>query len=83
MKLVLQAGYLYELAGLVYYVLFLIMQQRKNRDRFSKRSRIFVLLAAIAFVAMAPLHAAGNGVAIIAVVVLAIAALASTFADTR
>ncbi|MGB8267908.1 MAG: hypothetical protein WCE44_16405 [Candidatus Velthaea sp.] len=79
----LQAGYPYEIAGLAYYVLFLVMQRKANRERFSQRSRVFVLLAAIALVAMVPLHAAGNGAAIIAVGLIAVAALVSTFVDAR
>jgi hypothetical protein len=79
----LDAGYLYEIAGLAYYVLFLVMQRGRNRARFSRRTLVLVLLAAIALVAMVPFHLAQAGLAIVAVLVLAVVALISAFTDAR
>ena len=59
------------------------MQRGRNRGRFSRRTLVLVILAAIAFVAIVPFHLAQNGVAVIVAIVFAGAALASTFGDTR
>ena len=79
----LASGYLYEIAGLAYYLLFLAMQRGRNRGRFSRRSLVLVMLAAIALVAIAPFHLAQSAVAITVALALAVAGLGSTFADTR
>jgi len=64
-------------------VLFLAMQRGRNRGRFSRRTLVLVILAAIALVAIAPFHLAQNGIAIIVALVLAVAALVSAFGDAR
>jgi hypothetical protein len=64
-------------------VLFLVMQRGRNRGRFSRRTLVLVILAAIALVAIVPFHLAQNGIAITVASVLALVALASPFADAR
>jgi hypothetical protein len=59
------------------------MQRGRNRGRFSRRTLVLVILAAIALVAIVPFHLAQNGIAIIVALVFAAAALVSTFADAR
>jgi len=59
------------------------MQRGRNRGRFSRRTLALVILAAIALVAIVPFGLAKSGVAIIVALALAVAALVSTFADTR
>jgi hypothetical protein len=59
------------------------MQRGRNRGRFSRRTLALVILAAIALVAIVPFRLAQNGIAIVVALVLAVAALASTFADAR
>ena len=50
------AGYPYELVGLLYYVLFLMMGRKRYAAKYTNRSRYLVLLAAIAMVGSVPFH---------------------------
>ena len=76
-----QAGYLYELVGLVYYAFFLIAMRRPGR--FSQRTRVLTLLAAIVLVASVPFRYAGNAIGVTVMVVLAVASIISTWVDRR
>jgi hypothetical protein len=76
-----QGGYLYELAGLIYYAFFLVM--RRSAARYSRRSQILTLLAAIVLVASVPLRYARTGAGEAIMLALAAAALMSTLADRR
>jgi hypothetical protein len=77
----LNAGYPYEIAGLVYYIFFLLMLRKGQAQRFSQRSRVLTLLAAIALVACVPLHYAAYAFGVVLMLALAVAALISTLLD--
>jgi len=76
------AGYPYELAGLLYYVLFLLMSRKQNAKKYTRRSRVLVILAAIVMVACVPLHFADAFLGVMAMYVLAIAGLVSMAIDS-
>lgn len=83
MSAFLDAGYSYELAGLPYYAFFLFMMRGANARRYSPRSRVLVIAAAIALVGSVPFHYAATGAGVAVMLALAVAALISTFADMR
>jgi hypothetical protein len=78
---VIQAGYPYELAGIVYYVFFVLMSRKRYAAIYSKRSRILVVLAAIVMVGCVPFHYANVLLGTTAMFALAFLALASTLVD--
>jgi heme A synthase len=78
---VIEAGYPYELAGIVYYVFFVMMSRKRLAATYSKRSRILVVLAAIVMVGCVPFHYANELLGVTAMFTLAIVALLSTLAD--
>jgi hypothetical protein len=75
------AGYPYELAGIAYYAFFLLMSRKQNAAKYSLRSRLLVILAAVVMVGCVPFHYAGALLGVTAMLGLAILALFSTFAD--
>jgi hypothetical protein len=75
------SGYPYELVGICYYVFFLVMSRKQNAAKYSLRSRVLVILAAIVMVGSVPFRYAGVGLGVTAMLALAILALLSTFAD--
>jgi hypothetical protein len=75
------AGYPYELAGIAYYAFFLLMSRKQNAAKYSLRSRLLVILAAVVMVGCVPFHYAGALLGVTAMLGLAILALLSTFAD--
>lgn len=77
----IQAGYPYELAGIVYYVFFVMMSRKRFAATYSKRSRILVVLAAIVMVGCVPFHYAATSLGAAAMFGLAGLALLSTLAD--
>jgi heme A synthase len=79
---VIGAGYPYELAGLAYYVFFLLMSRKRNAGVYSLRSRVLVVLAAIVMVGCVPFRYANAPLGIAAMYALAILALLSTLVDT-
>ena len=83
MNTFLASGLLYEFAGFAYYGYFLLMSRKKNAARFSLRSRILMLLAAIVLVASVPLHYAATGLGSTAALAVALVALISSYLDTR
>lgn len=82
MSAIIVAGYPYELAGICYYVFFLLMSRKQNAARYSLRSRLLVIFAAVVMVGCVPFHYAGAALGVTAMLVLAILALLSTFADS-
>jgi hypothetical protein len=78
---VIAAGYPYEFAGLLYYVLFLMMSRKANAAKYSLRSRVLVILAAIVMVACVPFHYATLVIGVVAMLGLAVLALVSTAVD--
>ena len=78
---VIAAGYPYEFAGLLYYVLFLMMSRKANAAKYSLRSRVLVILAAIVMVGCVPFHYATDPLGVIAMLGLAVLSLFSTFLD--
>ena len=83
MNQLIRSGYLYELAGLVYYVYFLLMSRGRNAARFSQRSKVVTLLTAIVLVASVPLHYGTLPVANAIMLLLAAASIVSAFVDQR
>jgi len=83
MKRIIAAGYAYEIAGLVYYVFFLFMVRKQRGARYSGRTRILTIVAAIAFVGVVPFHYGGNARANVVLLLLGLSALVSAFADAR
>lgn len=83
MNAIFDAGFPYELAGLVFYVFFLYMVRKRNSGRYGQRSRVLTIVAAIALVGVVPLHYARNGAAVAIAVLLGLAALTSAFIDAR
>ncbi len=81
MNAVIAAGYPYELAGILYYVLFVLMSRKRNADRYTKRSRILVILAGIVMVGCVPFHYASSVLGVAAMIGLAIVALLSSLID--
>ena len=72
---IVAAGYPYELAGLVFYVFFLAMVRKRSGTRYSQRTRVLTIVAAIGLVGVVPFHYAGNPGAIAIVLLLAAASL--------
>ena len=83
MNAVFDAGYPYELAGLVFYAFFLYMVRKRNSLRYSQRTRVLTIVTAIGLVGVVPLHYARNGAAVAVAVLLGFAALVSAFLDAR
>lgn len=81
MNAVVAAGYPYELAGILYYVLFVLMSRKRYAGRYTKRSRILVILAGIVMIGCVPFHYATSLLGFVAMIGLAIVALLSTFID--
>lgn len=75
------AGYPFELAGVVLYAFFLVMTRGVRAARFSKRSQVLTLVAAIALVASVPLGYGASRAGIGIMLALAAAALASSALD--
>ena len=75
------AEYVWELAGIVYYGMFLLMSRGKNAARLSQRTKVLMLVTAIVMVASAPLHYADRKLGVTAMVLLAVAAVISNFVD--
>jgi hypothetical protein len=80
---IVDAGYPYEIAGLVLYAFFLYMTRKRNGLRYSQRTRVFTIAAAIGLVGVVPFHYARNGAAIAIVLLIGLASLASAFVDAR
>ncbi len=83
MNRIIEAGYPYEIAGLVFYVFFLVMVRKRTGHRYSQRSRVLTISAAIALVGVVPFHYAGNVAAVTVVLLLGLAAIVSAFLDAR
>ena len=83
MDALIQAGYLYEFAGLLYYLFFLLMARGPNAARFSQRSRVLTLLAAIALIGSVPLHYASSPAGVAAMFALVAVSLVSSWLDRR
>jgi hypothetical protein len=83
MNAIFDAGYPYEMVGLLFYVFFLWMVRKRNSLRYTQRTRVFTIVAAIGLVAVVPLHYARNGAAIAFVFLLGLVSLASAFVDAR
>jgi heme A synthase len=82
MNAIIAAGYPYELAGICYYVLFLLMSRRANAAKYSLRSRLLVIVAAVVMVGCVPFRYASVPLAVIVMLGLAVLALLSTLADS-
>jgi hypothetical protein len=80
---IIAAGYPYEIAGLVFYVFFLFMVRKQSGARYSGRTRILTIVAAIALVGVVPFHYGGNASANVLLLVLGLGALGSAFIDAR
>ena len=83
MEPLLRAGIPYEIAGLIYFGFYLVMSRPGGKTRFSTRSKLLTLLAAIVLVGAVPLHYGENALAIVAVLGFAVMALLSAILDRR
>ena len=83
MNRIIEAGYPYEIAGLVLYVFFLSMLRKGGAARYAQHTRVLTIVAAIGLVGTVPFHYAGNPVATGVLSLLGIAAVASAFLDAR
>jgi hypothetical protein len=79
----IQSGVLYELAGLCYFLFYLSMSRRSVAARYSKRSRVLTLLAAIVLVGSVVAHYGQTPLGIVVMFAFALGALVSTFVDRR
>jgi hypothetical protein len=77
------SGVLFELVGLCYFLFYLSMSRRAVAARYSRRSRVLTLLAAIALVGSVVGHYAQAPLGIVVMFGLAIASLVATFLDGR
>ncbi len=83
MNAVLEAGYGYELAGVVFYVFFLAMLRKRAGFQYAQHTRVLTIITAIALVGVVPFHYGHNPTAIGCVLLLGLASLASAFIDAR
>lgn len=83
MNRVIEAGYPYEIAGLVFYAFFLYMVRKQGGRPYSQRTRILTIVAAIGLVGVVPFHYAANTAAVLSILMLGLAALVSAFLDAR
>lgn len=81
MNAVIEAGYPYELVGLLYYVLFLMMGRKRYAASYTNRSRYLALLAAMVMIGCVPFRYAAVPLGVEAMFAFAVLALASTLAD--
>lgn len=81
MNAIIGAGYPYELLGLFYYVMFLMMGRKRFAGNYTNRSRYLCLIAAIAMVGCVPFHYATTLAGAAAMLCLALFALISTAFD--
>jgi hypothetical protein len=77
----LRSGLPFELAGVVYFGFYLVMS-RNRFGRFSRRSKILTLIAAIAMVSSVPFNYGGNTLASIGMLGLAALAFLSNILDS-
>jgi hypothetical protein len=78
---IVAAGYPYELLGLFYYVMFIMMGRKQYVGKYTNRSRYLALGAAMSMVACVPFHYATTFAGVVVMFGLAGAALASTVVD--
>ena len=83
MDSLLRSGIPYELAGLAYFIFYLVMSRPSRSARFSTRSKLLTLLAAIVLVGAVPLQYGDKPLAVVAMLGFAALALLSTIADRR
>jgi hypothetical protein len=83
MSAIVDAGYPYEIAGLVFYVFFISMTRRAGGPRYAQHTRVLTIAAAIGLVGVVPFHYAGNPAVMFVVLLIAVAALVSAFLDAR
>lgn len=83
MQAFLEAGYPYEIVGLAYYVFFLVMGRQRFAGRFTLRTRVLVLVAAIVLVACVPVGYARSGIGVAVMFAAAFVALVSAALDAR
>lgn len=76
-------GLPYEIVGLLYFAMALVMGRGRNAGRFTPRSRILTVLAAIAMVGCVPFGYGADPRGVLVMLVLAVAAFISTLVDTR
>jgi hypothetical protein len=80
-EILIRSGVLFELVGLCYFLLYLSMSRRAVAARFSRRSRVLTLLAAMALIGSVVGHYAQAPLGIGLMFALALGALVSTFVD--
>lgn len=83
MEWIVASCFVWEFAGLVYYLAFLMMSRGKRAARLSQRTKVLTLVAAIVMVASVPLHYANLKAGVTLMVLLAVVSVASNMADGR
>ena len=83
MESLLRSGIPYEIAGVLYFGFYLVMARRGNAARFSPRSKLLTLIAAIALVGSVPFGYGDKPLAVFGMLGLAALALLSTILDRR
>jgi uncharacterized membrane protein YedE/YeeE len=79
----LQTGYPFEFAGLIYFLFYISMSRAQNKDRFSQRSKVFTLIASMVLVGSVPFGYGGQPAAIALMLGLVAIAIWSTWSDRR
>ncbi len=82
-RFVIDAGYPYELAGLVYFLFYLSMSRGPAKERYSDRSKIFTLIASMVLVGSVPFHYASGPLGGALMLAVLAVSLWSTFRDRR
>lgn len=83
MSAIVDAGYPYEIAGLVFYVFFLYMVRSRKGARYTQRTRVLTIVTAIGLVGVVPFNYAHNPAAIVVVLLLGLASLGCALIDAR
>ncbi|GAC1659559.1 MAG: hypothetical protein NVS4B13_04670 [Candidatus Elarobacter sp.] len=78
-----QTGYPFEVAGLIYFLFYLKMSRGRGAERFSQRSRTFTLIASIALVGSVPFHYGAQPPGIVLMLAAVAISLWSTWNDRR
>jgi hypothetical protein len=76
-------GFSQELAGLAFFLVYVGMSRPRAAGRYSRRTQVLVLLAAIVLVASVPLHYGTGPAARWFVLLLPVLSLVSVIADAR
>ncbi len=77
----IEAGYPYELVGLLFYVFFLMMGRGRYARIYSLRSRVLAVVAAIVLIGCVPFRYATSPVGVECMIIAGIISVTSALAD--